>query len=161
MVVVDSSVLIPLLRIGKINLLKFYYDKVLIPKEIYEEIVAGKTGFSIFEEACKDWIAVSSRLFSNAGEIAKKEGIALADAVLLLLAEEKKAPLISNDAALMLIARSRGIRCIWLTTFLLNCLKKKIITKKDAKSILLQLVEASMHLTNDVYSALLEIIDKY
>jgi predicted nucleic acid-binding protein len=160
MVVVDSSVLVPLLRIGKLGLLKSYFGEVQIPSEVYGEIMAGQIGASLFEEACKDWINISSEKFSKAKSIALKEGISHTDAVLILLAEEKKQILVSNDSALILVAKSREIKCLWLTSIIFECAKKKLLFKKEAKTMLLQLVQAGMYLSNDVYSAMLDEIEK-
>ena len=77
----------------------------------------------------------------------------------LVLAEERKDILLSNDFALIMIARSKSVECWWLTTFILRCLGKKIITKKEAKQILFDLVESGMRLSNDVYAAILKEIE--
>jgi hypothetical protein len=57
------------------------------------------------------------------------------------------------------VARSKGVECWWLTTFLLICLKRKIVTKKEAKETLFGLVETGMHLNNAVFAAILKEID--
>lgn len=160
MAVADSSVIVPLLRIGKLELLKSYFGKIQIPQEVQNEIIVGQIGVSVFADACKKWVNVSLKEFPEAENIAKREGISTTDATLILLAEERKDILVSNDAALILIAKSRGIKCLWLTAMLLKCVKKQLISKKEAKGVLLQLVQAGMHLSNGVYSAILSEIDK-
>jgi predicted nucleic acid-binding protein len=160
MPIVDSSVIVPLLRIGKLELLKSYFGKIQIPQEVYDEIMAGMTGASIFEEVCKDWIIISSEKFINAESVALEEGISNTDAVLILLAEGKKQVLVSNDSALILVARSRGVKCFWLTSIIFECVKKKLLSRKEAKTMLLQLVQAGMHLSNDVYSTMLDEIER-
>ena len=84
------------------------------------------------------------------------ERIEKADASIILLAKERQDILLSNDFALIMVARSKGIECWWLTTFLLRCIEKKIITKNEAKQILFDLVQAGMRLSNDVYATILK-----
>lgn len=98
---------------------------------------------------------------NEAKKISKLEGIEKQDASIILLAKEKQEILLSNDCALIIVARSKGIECWWLTTFLLHCLKKNLITKKQAKEILFELVESGMRLDNAVYSAILLEIEKF
>ena len=157
MAVVDSSVLIHLSRIGKLSLLKRFFKKINITNNVYEEIKIGITGFSEFEEACKDWISLSKpKDFQEIDNISKLERIEKADASIILLAKERQDILLSNDFALIMVARSKGIECWWLTTFLLRCIEKKIITKNEAKQILFDLVQAGMRLSNDVYATILK-----
>lgn len=160
MVVVDSSVLIPLSRTGKLSLLKIFFKKIRITNDIYEEMKAGSTGVSEIEKACKDWIFLNElKNLEKINDISRLEGIENADASIILLAEEKQDILLSNDFALIAIARSKGIECWWLTTFLLRCLERKIITKKEAKQALFDLVQEGMRLSNEVYSAILKEIE--
>jgi predicted nucleic acid-binding protein len=161
MVVVDSSALIPLSRIGKLALLKKYFKKITITDEVYDEVKQGKTGASEIEKGCEDWIAIeNSKNSAGIDKIRKLEDIEKADASLILLAQEKEDTLVSNDYALIIVARSKGIKCLWLTNFILKCLNKKIINKNEARKILFELVECGMRLNNAVYTKILKEIDK-
>ncbi len=161
MVVVDSSVLIHLSRINKLKLLDQFFSKagkVRITQEVYDEVKEGK-GASEILEACKSWIAVSGRQAGEAGKLSEVEGIEKADASVILHAKKEADILLCNDYALMMVARSKGVECWWLTTFLLRCLQKKIISKNEAKQTLFELVESGMRLSNEVYSAILKEIE--
>ena len=61
---------------------------------------------------------------------------------------------------MILVAWSRGIECWWMTTFIIKCIKKKIIDKKEAKKIIIQLIQSGMHLDNVVYATLLDEIER-
>ena len=160
MVIVDSSILIHLSRIGKLSLLKKFFEKIKITKYIYEEVKVGKRGSSEIEKACKEWIILSKqRKFEEINDISRLEGIEKADASIILLAKEEKDILLSNDYALIIVARSKGIECWWLVTFLLRCLDKELITKEEAKQILFDLIEAGMRLHNAVFTAILKEIE--
>ena len=159
MAVIDSSVLILLSRINKLALLKKYFKQIMVSQDIYDEVKIG-VGASEIEKACKHWIRIDKpKDFNKIDNISKSEDIEKADASIIVLAKEKQEILISNDYALIMVARSKGIECWWLTTFLLRCLKRKIITKKEAKQMLFDLVEVGMRLDNAVYAAILNEIE--
>src|SRR3989344_4341207 len=113
MVVVDSSVLIPLIRIGRLQLLERYFSNIIITKEIEEDIESGKS--------------------DGAKQLSVGESISVADASIILLAEKNKDILLSNDYRLSIVAKGKGIEFWWLTFFILQCLKKGIVKKEEAK----------------------------
>ncbi|MBW2078088.1 MAG: DUF3368 domain-containing protein, partial [Deltaproteobacteria bacterium] len=96
-VVSDSTILIGLVKIGKLDLLKEIFSKVFIPEEVFKEVVErgkGKPGSEIIKEAAwieakpvKDKIQVAFLL----GSLEKGE------AEVLVLARELKADLILLD----------------------------------------------------------------
>ncbi|MCK5548882.1 MAG: hypothetical protein KAI64_07685 [Thermoplasmata archaeon] len=161
--IVDSSVLIHLSRIGKLTLLKDFFGKVLITEDVYRETVdeaKGRTGASAIEKACGKWIVVQKLKKKKAiDRMVELEGIEGADASLILLAEESGDKLLSNDHALIRVARARGVECWWLTSFVLNAYAKGTITKKKAKQVLLELVESGLRLAPEVYASMLRQLD--
>lgn len=96
-VVSDSTILIGLLKIGKLDLLKETFSKVYIPEEVFKEVVErgkGKPGSKVIKEAVwiepkpvKDKIQVAFLL----GSLEKGE------AEVLVLARELEADLILLD----------------------------------------------------------------
>src|SRR3989338_565327 len=150
MAVIDSSVLILLSRVNKLYLIKGYFKKALITQEIYDEVKVG-IGANDILNACKDWIKTENP--KNSDEIisiSKSEDLEKADASIIVLAIEKKKILLTNDYASVMCARSKGVECWWLTTFILRCMKKNIISKEEAKQILFELIEDGMRLSNEV-----------
>ncbi len=161
MAIIDSCVLILLSRIGRISLLK-YFKKILITAEIYDEVVKeakGRLGVSEIGKACEDWIRITE-IKSREKKTGKLYGIEKADISIILLAKETNDLLLTNDRMLIKIARSKGIECYWLTTFLLKLVKEKKIAKDEAKNILFDLVESGMRIRIEVYSAILRRIDE-
>ncbi len=131
MAVVDSSALIHLVRVGRLNLLKGFFKEIYITPEIFEEVAKAedkKVGVSQIKEAASSWIKIlAPRQKIKIKNIADSEKVEYADASIILLAEERKDVLLSNDAFLIKVANARSVECWWLTTFLLNCLRKKMI----------------------------------
>ncbi len=162
MAVVDSNILILMGRIGRLPLLGYLRDIIITP-EIYEEVVKeaeGKPGVSEIEKACNDWITITKVKSKGIGKISKLEGIERADLSIILLAKESNDLLLTNDRALIQVARSKGIECYWLTTFLLKLVKERKIEKEDAKNILFDLIANGMRLKIEVYAAILREIDE-
>src|SRR3989338_4563760 len=162
MTVVDSSALIHLSRIGKLELLKTLFKHVAITKEIVAETTQKNfAGALAIENALNNWILVSEpRNATQVKEISSMKGIEPADASIIVLALERREALLSNDFALIRLAESLGIECLWITTFILKCVKQRIVTKEEAKDILFQLVSSGMRLSIEVYAELQKKIDE-
>ena len=159
MVAVDSSAIMPLLRIGKLFLLEKYFKKIKITKEVYNELISGVIWVSEIEEGCKTWINVSESL-KEVDKLSELENVSYADASIILLAQKEKDILISGDYMLINVAKSKNIECIWLTAFIIKCVEKKILNKVEAKGTLMDLINAGMRLNNQVYSLILMKIDE-
>ncbi len=161
--IVDSSVLIHLARIGRLSLLKDFFENVVITEDVYGETAerAGRsTGASAIEQACGKWIAVQKSKHKKAvGKMVELEGVESADASLILLAEEGGDLLLSNDHALIKVARARGVECWWLTTFILNITAKGTVAKEEGKQILLELIESGLRSSPQVYASIIRRID--
>lgn len=158
MVVVDSSVLIHLNRVGRLRLLKEFFKEIKITSEIYNEIKTD-IGFSEIERGYGKWILVKD--YENGSEkLSKLENIEEADASIILLAERQQDILLSNDFMLLMVAKSKNIECWWLTTFILKCLKKGLIRKNETRDILFNLIKNGLRLSNEVYAAILYEIER-
>lgn len=161
MTILDSSALIPLARTGNLNLLN-QLEQLKTTPEIRKEVLEqgkGKKGTSELKKLFEK-VEVKETNSKKAEEIVKLEGITKADASLTLLAEKEEEVLLSNDKALIQIARMKNIECYWLTTLILISVKKGILSKDEAKEILYNLVQEGMNLKNNVYTKIMREIDK-
>ncbi|MEE9152380.1 MAG: hypothetical protein V3U20_11210 [Thermoplasmata archaeon] len=143
--------------------MKDFFEEVVITEDVYRETVKEakrKIGASAIEQACGKWIDVGKLRHKKAlNKIVELEGIERADASLILLAEERGDSLLSNDYALIRVARARGLECWWLTTFILNITVEGTVTKKDGKQILSELIESGLRLSPQVFASILRRID--
>ena len=151
MVIVDSSAIIPLIKIGRLDLIRKLFKNIIIPSIVWREVVeeGKKLGKPIneFEKGRDIWFKVE-----------KCEGEE-ADVAVLGLTKEKEDILLTNDAAVYYNALSSNIKVWWLTTLLLACVKNKKISKEEGENILLELVNtAGIHLKSEILSELLIII---
>ena len=151
MVVVDSSALIPLAWVGRLDLIPTAFDEGRTTDEVREEVLAeGKRGTAALEEFLSD-VAIHDTP-ARAEDVASMEGIAVADASVILLAEADEEILLANDKGLIEVARSHGVECWWVTTLLLSCTKNGDLRADEATDLLYDLVDEGMNLHPKVYS---------
>ncbi|MFC7133293.1 MULTISPECIES: hypothetical protein [Salinibaculum] len=151
MVVVDSSALIPLAWVGRLDLISTTFDDIRTTEEVREEVLTeGKRGTAVLDEFLAD-VAVHDTP-AAAEDVASMEGIAVADASVILLAEADEEILLANDKGLIEVARSHGVECWWVTTLLLSCTKDGQLTADKATDLLYDLVDEGMNLHPTVYA---------
>ncbi|HDN81117.1 MAG TPA: PIN domain-containing protein [Methanomicrobia archaeon] len=154
MLVIDSCVLIHLSRIGKLDLLR-KADECCTTDNVYREtVIEGQRGKAKIAEAFDRWLVKKNVDTDTASQIAKKEGIEVADATLILLAEQSNGILLTNDKALINLARSRNIEYLWLTSLLFKLCKERKISKKEALKILYELVQSGLSIEARIYALL-------
>ena len=151
MVVVDSSALIPLARVGRLDLITTVFDEVRTTDGVWEEVLEeGKRGTASLSSFLDD-VSVCE-MPSDAEDVASLEGLAVTDASVILLAEDGEEVLLANDKALIEVARTHGVDCWWVTTLLLKSAKDGVLTTTEATDVLYDLVDAGMNLSPKVYS---------
>ena len=159
MVVVDSSALIPLAWVGRLDLITRCFDDVRTTADVVDEVlVEGKRGTAVLESFVDD-VTVHDRP-PRAEEIARLEGIATTDASVILLADETETLLLANDRGLIEVARSHDVDCWWLTTLLLKCAKEDVLTADEATDLLYDLVDEGMNLHPKIYTQVQKKLDE-
>ena len=96
-VVSDSTILIGLAKIGKLDLLKEIFNKVFIPKEVFKEVVErgkGKPGYKTIKEA----VLINIKPVKDKMQVAFLQGsLEKGEAEVLVLARELAADMILLD----------------------------------------------------------------
>lgn len=120
-------------------------------------IIEGKTGVSRLKEFFKyiEVIKLSKDDIVAASFIAKNERIHQTDAELLLLAKNKNCILLTNDRALVILARSWNVKVWWVTTLILNLIQEKKLSKEKGKYVLDELIMSGMNIETNVYIGIL------
>lgn len=150
MVVVDSSALIPLAWVGRLDLVPAVFEEIKTTELVKDEVVVeGKRGTATLKRFLTD-VAIRETP-AEAEDVAEFEGIAVADASVILLADEGQELLLANDRGLITVARSHGVESWWVTTLLLKCTKVGVLDADEAKDVLYDLVDAGMNLSPQVY----------
>lgn len=159
MVTVDSSALIPLAWVGRLDLVAATFDEVRTTRDVYDEVLTdGKRGTATLEEFLEDCPIHEPSPRSES--VASLTGISTTDASVILLADDEDDVLLANDKALIEVAQSHDIECWWVTTLLLRCAKAGTVTADEANGILYDLVDEGMNLHPKIYAAVQRKIDE-
>jgi predicted nucleic acid-binding protein len=151
MVVVDSSALIPLAWVGRLDLIPTVFEEIRTTEAVRAGVLTeGKRGTVALDEFLADVVVHETP--DRAEDVASMEGIAVADASVILLADDDEELLLANDKGLIEVARSHGVECWWVTTLLLRCAKTGELTAEEATDVLYDLVDEGMNLHPKVYA---------
>lgn len=160
MIAIDSSPLIHLSKIGRLDILE---NCSLITTESVrgEVLVEGKAGVSGLKEFFNqvEVVKLSKKDINTASSIVKSEYVHQADAELLLLAKRKNCTLLTNDRALVVLTRCMGIKVWWVTSLILNLVKARRLSKEEGKYILDDLIMSEMRIETGVYIRILREIE--
>lgn len=153
MTVLDSSAVIPLAWVGRLDLLEAVFAELRTVDAVREEVLTpGKPGTAALEAFLED-VSVHEAP-AEASEVAALEGIETADAAVVLLADDHAEPLVANDRGLVAVARSHDVDTWWVTSVLLRTAKEGVISGEEASDVLYDLVDEGMNLHPKVYSRL-------
>jgi len=162
MVVIDSSALIHLTQAEGLWLIKEVYDERRTTEGVFRETVEEDGGRKPGSSEIRSFLEDCSVHETNdsATEIAEVEGISRTDAALVILARERDEILLTNDKALVEVARAKGVEPDWVTSLLLRAVKKKVITSEEAKETLYEVVNSGMNLSPSVYTKVRRRLDE-
>lgn len=141
MIISNSSPLILLAKISKLNVLEKLYRKITIPQEVYNEvIIKGKyenySDASLIEKNINEFIFVKDLTQEHKKEAEKLKSIigsGESEAVALCMQERAKLLLIDNLEPRK-IAQMKGIKCRSTPGILLEAFKNNIITFNEYES---------------------------
>ena len=159
----NSSPIMYLAKIEKLSLLKELFSKIIIPKEVYEEVVEkGKEGGFLdslrVEKAVKEgWIKINK----ENREMEYFREIGTGESALISLAKKEKADLVLiDDASARIIAESFGLNVKGtLYVLLLGC-KNGILNKKEVKELIKRLIDAGFRISAEIYTDILDKVEK-
>ncbi len=148
----DSTPLIILAKTNQLNLLKDLFGKISIPQKVKEEVIYNEKGGSqpILKAISERWIIIEDPKEEIVTDLDKGENAALS------LAKEKKDNIIIDDARAMKAARAMEIPYYRTTSLLFLAIKKKIFTKKQARSLLTHFLKEGYYLSPHQYATILD-----
>jgi len=148
-VVSDAGPIIALSRIGKLKLLKRYFGRIFIPKEVYDQIVERGRGKPGSEEVEKyDWFEakeVGNRIAVNSLSVDLEKG----EAEAIILSLELEADLIlMDDFNAREIAKAMGLSVLGTVGILVKASQDGII--ENLKETLEELRRKGIRISNEV-----------
>ena len=166
MILSNSSPLIYLAKLGKLDILKTLFKEIIIPKEVYEEVVIkGKEekffdALKVENSVQEGWLKVKETTINKEIETLAPE-IDLGEIALISLAKKLKPSLILiDDASARAIAESFGFNVKGTLYILLTAYKKKIIDKNEIKELINRLIVSGFRISQELYINLLGELEK-
>lgn len=163
MIISNSTPLIYLGKAGLLEKVEEVYGTIIIPKRVYDEvIIKGK------ELGKKEVVIVESQISRKKIEIRdvkeiKKEiqelHLGEAEAIMLCL-ETKTKKILIDDKEAYEWCKIFELEPIRTTAFILECSKRKIITKKQGEEALLTISKEGYFLSAEVFTLLMQKINE-
>lgn len=156
MIVSNSTVLIYLAKIGKLSLLKKLFRNVLIPGEVFNEVVIrGKENLHpdafVIEAAVEEgWMEVKE---IEAIRELEEFGIDSGEAQAISLAKTLDMPVLLDQTHARIAAKALGLKPSGTIFVLLAALRKKLLTYEEYQDSLEKLVKAGFRMNDEVYLA--------
>lgn len=154
MIVSNSTVLIYLAKIGKLSLLKKLFRKVLIPREVFNEVVIrGKENqhpdaFVIEGAVEEGWVEVKE--IEPLREL-EEFGIDSGETEAISLAKSLGIPVLLDQTHARIAAKALGLKPRGTIFVLLSALRKKLFTYEEYQASLEELVKAGFRMGDEVY----------
>ncbi len=144
----NSTPLILLSKINKLDLLKRLFGHIIITDAVKEEVlIEDKPGYSLISQAIKSgWIKIENP--KKDGEL----GLGRGENSAINLAKEKKDKLIIDDAFGIKAVKGLNLEFIRTTTVVFIAVEKSIINKKEAVSIINNLIENGYYISPKYYA---------
>ncbi len=148
-ILVDSSTLIALSKIGELDILENIFGKIFITTAIKKEVLIGDfPETDALKAAMDEWIEVIG-YEGDAGEL-RKYGLGRGEAS-LLLAVEHEDRLILDETNARRYAESMGFRFTGLIGLLVAAVKCGKLTKERAVEVLNRLAKGDFRISSDLY----------
>ena len=150
----NSTSLIYLAKIGKLDLLKFFFKKIYIPEEVKKEVVdQGKLihqpDANIIEEAIQEgWIVIKKAKIVS---VLKETGIDRGELEAISLAVEMKDTILLDQTHARVAAEMVGIKPRGTLYILFLALKNRKIRYDEYLSLLENLATVGFRMSQEVY----------
>ena len=148
-ILVDSSTLIALSKIGELDLLKDIFGTIYITTAIEKEVLTGDfPETEVLKEAIGEWIDVMD--YEGDARELRKYGLGHGEAS-LLLALKREDKLVLDEANARRYAESMGFAFTGLIGLLVAAVRSKKLTKERAIAVLDRLARGDFRISSDLY----------
>lgn len=165
MIISNTSPLIYLAKINKLDLLRDLFKEITIPKQVFNEAMIEKETYldsnNIKKAVDNNWIKIKDIKLTD---IDKESygGIGLGEIAVISLSKKLKPKLLLiDDASARIIAESLGFKVKGTLYILLEAYRKNILNKKEVKDSVNKLISSGFRISQELYIQFLEELDKY
>ena len=156
-VVSNTTPIISLLKIGKLEILKDLYDEIYIPQEVFNEIEAGKHKKYYLNLLTFEWIKIEQ--IQDRKSISYFLDLDKGEAEAIVLATESEADLILLDESLgRFHAKHAGLRVTGTIGILVKAKKRGLIS--ELKPLILELKDKGVWLSESLIERILELANE-
>jgi len=156
----NAGPLIHLAKIGRINLLKEIFNKIIIPRAVKVEVIdkgkeKGKPDAFLIDAI--DWIKVMDDP-ADADQLAERVGIHRGEACAILLAKSLNVPVLLDDSDARKFALGLGLEVVGSVGVIIRAVRLGVISKEDGLKDLEKLANV-MWLSVNVYEKARKVIE--
>jgi predicted nucleic acid-binding protein len=162
-VVADTTPLISLLKIDRLELLEILFGQVLIPQAVFSELIAEKRFQAEADQIkSKNFIVVKAVANAESVSVLKRAtGLDQGESEAIVLTDELKADLLLMDEAKgRTISDQMGIKIMGTIGLLMVAYEEHSITSDEVKECIDGLQSAGRHIGQRHYQMLLERLKK-
>jgi len=166
----NATPLIYMAKLGKLHLLRQVFMRIQVPPEVKVEAVdrgkaKGYPDSYVIEHALDEgWIVMEDLTSENVEKseaLAQIAGIDVGEAQAVILAKQKNEQLVLIDQANgREVARQLGLSPRGTIFTILTAVRRKLITKQEAKQMLERLIEVNFYISARIYRDALKAIEK-
>ncbi len=157
-IISDTTPLISLLKIGRLDLLEKMYKTVIIPKAVYEELTTN-THFPEEAETIRACPFLEVRTISDTNSVInlrETTGLDLGESEAIVLSESMNAKLLMMDEVRgRAVAKAHGLSIIGVVGILATAYKIHLLTAEDIKDCVTKLKQNRRHIGENLLNALL------
>ncbi len=159
MIISDSSPIIVLGKQGKLELLKNCFNKIIIPREVYNEIIVKNQSnevISLNKAINEKWIIIEDVEINELIEDAKIEK---GEKEAITLAHKYKSSLITDDESAKYYSSLFNLEAHGTLYVLLLSYKNKIIAKDKAKELLDNIIKEGFYVSDILYHTFINALE--
>jgi predicted nucleic acid-binding protein len=154
MVVSNTTVILYFAKIARPDLLRNCFSRIIIPPEVYGELMAGEDQFQQEMRLIRD-LRDEGYLHLQKGKRKRDFGLDQGENSALSLGSELQEKLfLSDDKGARKVARILGMSVLGTVGILLLNLKKGKLRKEEVLSILEELIKKGYYLSTELYGEL-------
>ena len=159
-VVSDTTPIITLLKIKRLDLLQKLFDNIVIPKAVYNELILNTQ----FQEEAKiinnaEYIKTVDVGDSKKVELLRRAtGLDLGESEAIVFTDNhKKGLLLIDEAKGRKVAKQMGISVMGTVGILMSAYNEKFITSYEIKEYIDIMKETGRHISDTLYAQLIEL----
>ncbi len=162
MIVSNTSPLIHLVKVGKLELLKRLFKTVQIPLSVYNEIIKHpkNTETTIIKKAVDEgWLKIKKITLKE--PLKKFSTVAKTELEVIALALKEGKTAIVDDKNAVQIANIFNVYVHGTLFIILEAVKQKLLKKEEAINVVNQMMENEFYLSSEVYALFLNMLSSH